>query len=83
MILNIPFELGQEVWVWENHPHHTTREVPDGYDHLGPKSTIVTEWQDNYKACKYNFYFGLLDDFNLSEIYKSKYECEKAAQSIF
>lgn len=30
MILNIPFTIGQTVWVWENHPTSHTIETPDG-----------------------------------------------------
>ena len=59
------------------------KEVSDGYDHLGPKSKHITITVDHWKACKCNFYFGLLDEYKINEIHTSKYSCEMAAKSAF
>lgn len=83
MLLNIPFEKGQVVWVWENHPIGHTREVMDGYDHLGPKSKYETFWKDNWYATPHFFHLGLLDKFKIDEIFTSEYECKKKQESAF
>lgn len=83
MKLNIPFELGQEVQIYTNRPTSYTKEVPDGYDHLGPKSRLETVWIDNFGAYPFKFSFSLLDRFKLEEIFASKYECEMKQKSAF
>lgn len=83
MILDIPFELGQVVWIWENRPTYCVREVSDGYDHLGARRKLETIWTDHWGAYQYKFRLGLLDDHKIDEIYTSKYECEMAAKSAF
>ena len=55
MKLDIPFELGQEVWIYTNLPTSYLKEVPDGYDHLGPKSRLETVWVDNFAAHPFKF----------------------------
>ena len=83
MKLDIPFELGQEVWIYTNLPTSYLKEVPDGYDHLGPKSRLETVWVDNFAAHPFKFSFNLLDRFKLEEIFASKYECEMKQKSAF
>ena len=83
MKLDIPFELGQEVWIYTNLPTSYLKEVPDGYDHLGPKSRLETVWVDNFAAHPFKFSFGLLDRFKLEEIFASKYQCEMKQKSAF
>ena len=83
MKLDIPFELGQEVWIYTNRPISYTKEVPDGYDHLGPKSRLETVWIDNFGVYPFKFSFSLLDRFKLEEIFASKYECEMKQKSAF
>ena len=83
MILNIPFTIGQTVWVWENHPTHHTIEVPDGWDHLGPKSKYETIWKDHWYATPKFFHFALLDKYNLKDIFLSAEACKIANQGIY
>lgn len=83
MIIEIPFEIGQKVWIWQNRPIPTTRKVFDGYDHLGPKSRLETTWTDNYAARETRFTFSLLDKYKIEDIFTSKEACELKQKSAF
>ena len=76
MIIDIPFELGQKVWVWENRPTFQQQEYRAGYDHLGVISGYRTIHFDHWGAHCYPFKFDLLDKYKIEDIFTSKEECE-------
>lgn len=89
MIIDIPFELNQEVYVYENQRYSTQVWVPPDYslggDADGPfdRGHYNTEWHDNYKIVKKRFCFGLLDKYSINEIFTSKSECQRHIDSAF
>ena len=81
--LDIPFELGQKVWVYTNNQRCESVQVPDGYDHLGRTYRLELRYEDNWEVQCHNFHFGLLDKFPISEIYASEWECRSKANGAF
>ena len=77
--MNIPFTPGQTVYVIENveNYHYETRK--GGWDHLGPLPDEEARVSDGYekRVTKESFYYGLLDDYDVDEIFTSKTEAEK------
>ena len=82
-IIDVPFTIGEEVWVWENCPIFREKsEVIWGYDHLGAYEERWTECEDYFKPVKYKFHFGLLDKYDISKIFKSREDCKKYGDSL-
>lgn len=81
--LDIPFYLGQKVWVNEQKSDCWTEQIPDGYDHLGRTYRLELKWKYWWEITSYHFHFGLLDRFPINEIYASEWECRSKANGAF
>lgn len=89
MILNIPFELGQTVYVCETKSFAKKVWVPPDYslggDADGPfdRGHYNTEWYSVEEVTKKKFHFGLLDEYSINEIFTSESECKRHLESAF
>lgn len=77
--MNIPFKKGQRVYVVDERElyHYEKRDL--GYDHLGwlgDRDVKVTDGYEYYVK-KESFYFGLLDEYDPSEIFTNEADAEK------
>lgn len=79
MILNIPFELGEKVYIIKQIPVYEKEWVPpdyslggdvDGPFDRGHWNSYIDHY--NYRVQEIEFYFGLLDKYKLNEIYKNE-----------
>ena len=71
MIIDIPFELNQEVYVYENQRYSTQVWMPPDYslggdaDGAFDRGHYNTEWHDNYKIVKKDFVLAYLINIQL------------------
>lgn len=76
--MDIPFKVGQEVYVIEKVEkfHYETRR--GGWDHLGALPDKEVRITDGYekRVAKKRFYFGLLDYYDVDEIFTNKADAE-------
>lgn len=85
----IPFKKNESVWIWVNERYSTKEWVPPDYslggDGDGPfdRGHYNIKWHDDYKAKNVPFRYGLLDDYLISQIYSSEWECVHANTSAF
>lgn len=74
--MNIPFEIGETVFVVDEEIYTRTKHTIVGYDHLG--AIGGEEYQDLkfYKVKELKFSLSLLGKYNLDRIFKSKTAAE-------
>lgn len=72
--MNIPFKTGQPVYTVDEKEHYHYEKEDLGHDHLGPIGYRDVKVTDGYEFFikKEPFYFGLLDKYDVSEIFTTE-----------
>lgn len=75
----IPFHIGQIVYVIEEMEDYHHERYDRGYDHVGWLGYETVRVSNRFrKVVKEKlFNYGLLDTYNIDEIYATKHECER------
>lgn len=74
--MNIPFEIGETVFVVDEQTYTRTKHTIVGYDHLGAIDGEECQYLKHYEVKELKFSLSLLGKYNLDRIFNSKTAAE-------